>query len=63
MLTMKYTDINGNTYGLQIDFKNKTFKKSPYISISDLIGCTKTTRRHLKEIEIELTNSGYTETK
>lgn len=63
MLTYKYRDKNGNTYGLQIDFKNRVFRKSPYISISDLIGCRRTTRKHLKELETELIETGYTETK
>lgn len=63
MITFKYHDINGNTYGLQVDHIKKEFKTDPLISISDKISAKKTTKKFLKEYKQELLQAGYIEIK
>lgn len=63
MTVYKFHDINGNTYGIKIDYENKKYYKSPLLSISDLIGGIKTTRKHLRQLETDLKIAGFIEVK
>lgn len=59
MIAYKHHDINGNTYGIAIDYAKQTFYRN--LNVSTRIDAKKTTRKHLRELREELLKAGFTE--